>query len=176
MTAQLPNASDREKRGRLLEFLSEGKVLIQVDTRHEGVDVPDEVSGQPLVSFRLSHKFHLDVFEIGPSSVVASLSFDTGSYRCTFPWSAIFCMTSEVTGDSAIFEESAPDEYLPLIQALKKAQDKLERVTSFPEPEGPSHSEASDRAPEPVDAQGQADQNKKTASILPGRPHLTLVE
>ena len=160
MTAQLPNASDREKRGRLVELLSEGKVLIQVDTRHEGVDVPDEVSGQPLVSFRLSHKFHLDVFEIGPSSVVASLSFDTGSYRCIFPWSAIFCMTSEVTGTSAIFEESAPDEYLALVQALKKAQDKLERVSSFPESEEPNNSEGIDRATDPVDARSHADQNK----------------
>ncbi len=163
MPTRLPNASERLKRGRLTSLLAQGKVLIQVDTRHDEVDVPEEVSGLPMVSFRLSHRFQLDVFEIGPLAVVASLSFDQGSHRCVFPWDAIFGMTAEASGETAIFEESAPSEYLTLIQALQEAQQELAQ--------DPSEAEEAPEDEEPVMA---SEDNAPPSPTT--RSHLTLVE
>ena len=125
MASRLPSQSEREKRSRLLALLDQGKVLIQVDTRKQGIDVPEAFANQPLVSFRLSHRFHLDTFEIGPLSVHASLSFDVGIHHCVFPWDSIFVMTAEVTGETVVFPSSAPAEYLELVETLQRAHAKM---------------------------------------------------
>ena len=194
MPSRLPNASERLKRGRLTSLLGQGKVLIQVDTRHEDVDVPDEVGGLPLVSFRLSHRFHLDVFEVGPLAVIASLSFDQGTHRCVFPWNSIFGMTAEATGETEVFEESAPPEYLALVQSLQAAQGELSKLSTEPEAasDGSQDTDSTRDNEPPQDLDGDdlaatgslsteqehAPEPKAdhTASPPTNRVHLTLVE
>ena len=124
MNARFPSASERLKRETLLQLLSSGMVLLHLDTRREGVTVPPQHRGHPALPLNLSHAFRLDVFEIGPVAVEASLSFQGEVYRCVLPYDAIFSMTSRVDGQSRLFADSVPPELEEIAQDAA-AQAKL---------------------------------------------------
>jgi stringent starvation protein B len=106
-------------------------VMVHLDARRDGVDVPEQHRGHPALALNLSRAFRLDVFEVGPFSVMASLSFQGEVYRCVIPYGAIFSLTSKADGQSRIFADAVPPE----VQILAADEDVEESAP--PEPQEP---------------------------------------
>ena len=114
-------------------LLADGMVMIHLDTRRDGVDVPEQHRGHPALALNLSRAFRLDVFEVGPFAVHASLSFQGEVYRCVLPYDAIFSMTSKVDGQSRVFADALPPELAAMADAAETAPvDTLDTPESEP--------------------------------------------
>jgi hypothetical protein len=141
MSDVIPTPADREKRRMLEKLLDEGVVTVHLDSRREGVDLPPHLRGQPSVALNLSRRYGLDVFDVGPEAVLASLSFQGRRYTCRLPWPAIFLMTSRETERAYVFPASVPPEYPTLLSDVGEAGA-----------EPPAEAEAPPAEPEPPPA------------------------
>ncbi len=137
MSDAMPTAADREKRRMLEKLLDEGVVTVQLDTRREGVDLPPHLRGVPSVALNLSRRYGLDVFDVGPAAVLASLSFQGRRYTCRLPWSAVFLMTSQATERAYVFPASVPPEYPALLSDVGEAVPEDVPDAPAAEPEQP---------------------------------------
>jgi stringent starvation protein B len=156
MNSRFPTEAERTKRTALLELLSEGMVMLHLDTRSPGVDVPEHLRGTEALALNLSHAFRLDLFEVGPYEIVANLSFGDLRYRCVLPWKSIFSMTQHATGERRVYVEDFPPE---LLASIKREA-------------GPEKQEA------PVDAEASidlAEDRSDSPASDAGTPHLRLV-
>lgn len=122
MTTRFPTEQERKKRARLDEMLNEGLVLVHLDARHEGVDVPEHLKSELALILSLSRRFGLEVFELGPLAVRASLSFGGVRHMCVLPWEAIFGLTIQATGAQTVFPESLPTEIRVALQSRSEAE------------------------------------------------------
>jgi hypothetical protein len=137
MSDVIPSPADREKRRMLEKLLDEGVVMVHLDSRREGVDVPPHLRGQPSVALNLSRRYGLDVFDVGPDAVLASLSFQGRRYTCRLPWPAIFLMTSLATERAYVFPAAVPPEYPTLLNDVGEELREPEEDAAAPEPEPP---------------------------------------
>lgn len=85
-------------------MIDKGMVMVTLDTRFEGVEVPPKFQGLPELRLNFSHMFHIDDFDYDPSGVRASLSFDGTRYFCDVPWEAVFMLYGHESGDVLVFE------------------------------------------------------------------------
>lgn len=97
-----------EKEMTLSQWFEGDHVLLHLDARREGVDVP--------AAFKTNHSLTLKVSGLfqGPTtwnnqSVVALLKFNGEYFRCVIPWSAIWGMTS-AQNEQKIWPEDLPTE------------------------------------------------------------------
>ena len=102
-------------------MLEAGMTMLHLDARGEAVDVPSNLRDDHHLRLNFSYKFELNTFEIGDEGVVADLSFQGSTYLCAVPWSAVFGMTSHVTGETRIWAEEMPAELLMQAAALAEA-------------------------------------------------------
>lgn len=174
---RFPSPVEREKRGKLVELLDEGKVLIGVDVSRDGVDLPAHLMERPVVRLALSRRFGLDVFEIGPHEVRANLSFGGVRHLCVVPWAAVFQMTSEVTDEDVVFADALSPPVLRMFAAaLQQRLNEAEQEASTAalvgaQTERPGEG---DDSGDPTH-EGGADQESE-ADDRPARPHLRLVD
>ncbi|MCA9542956.1 MAG: stringent starvation protein B [Myxococcales bacterium] len=139
---RFPDQAERAKRARLITLLDDGMVTVHVDARLDGVDVPPHLRGDLMLALNLSRRFQLDVFELGPLAIRASLSFNGEPYPCVLPWRALWRLESRVTGEVALFEDSVPPELLAAAEASPTAeaeQAKAEPEAPPPPPRGRPH-------------------------------------
>lgn len=124
-----PATADVEKRRLLERLLDEGLVVVHLDPRRPGVDLPAWLVDQPSIALNLSRNFGLDVFEIDGQGVQASLSFQGRRHHCRLPWSSIYLMANRATGQAYVFPRSVPGELADLADA--------EAASAPPAPEPP---------------------------------------
>ncbi len=110
------------KRESLLEMLDAGLVMLHLDARADGVDVPTQFREDPHLRLNVSYNFNLATFIIGDDFIEASLSFGGATHLCVIPWSAVFGMTSTVTADFKLWPEDMPPELLQQAAALADAE------------------------------------------------------
>ena len=97
----------------LLErMLGLGKVMIHLDARKEGVDVPLEYEDDADLRLNISYRFQNADLYVGESKLRARLSFSGHPHVCTVPLDAIFAMISHVSGEGFLFPADAPPEAL----------------------------------------------------------------
>ena len=101
---------------------------MHLDARRDEVDVPEHLRDDPMLILNLSRRFGLEVFEIGPIAVKASLGFGAERYLCVLPWTAIWAMTSKVDGEQAVFPEAVPPELMAAAQQTLKEMPEAERL------------------------------------------------
>jgi stringent starvation protein B len=101
------------KREALESLLSQGDVLIQIDPRGDGVDVPAHLTAQPLVVLRIGHDMPVPIpdLTLGHQRLEATLSFNRQPYFVSVPWAAVFGMVSE-NGQGLLWTGDVPDEVL----------------------------------------------------------------
>ena len=99
------------KKSVLEELLEQGMVLVALDARVEGVEVPSHLHQDPQLRLNLSYRFGLpmDVSEWG---VAATLTFAGVPFECRIPWCAIFLLVSHVSGQPYLFPDDIPAELL----------------------------------------------------------------
>ena len=99
-----------EKKQTLLACLDRGIAMVHVDARRPGVKVPLEFAEEPHLRLNLSYRFQIPDLEVTDSGVQATLSFRGQHFHCNLPWSAVFGITSQLTGDGQVWPEDLPIE------------------------------------------------------------------
>ncbi len=100
------------------EMLADGKTMLHLDARREGVDVPERFRKDQHLRLDFSYRFRLTTFEIDDTGVTASLKFGPDNYLCVIPWTAVFGMMSHVTSRMEIWPEDMPPELLDQAAAM----------------------------------------------------------
>lgn len=85
-------------------MIEEGMVMVTLDPRMEGVEVPQQFQGSSELHLNFSHMFHIDDFDYDQEGVRASLSFQGTRYFCDIPWSSVSRLYSHESGQQAVFE------------------------------------------------------------------------
>lgn len=141
MTTRFPTDSERQKRAHLQSMLEDGLVFIHLDARPAEVDVPAHLKGELALTLSVSRRFGLDVLELGPLALKASLSFGGVRHLCVIPWANVFAFTAQATERREVFPEDMP---LELRQALAQAQSDERSGDEIPDDESLDESEGSE--------------------------------
>jgi stringent starvation protein B len=115
------------KRKILEKLLEEGMVMVTLDARASGVDVPPHLQGNPQLRINLSHRFAFPL-EIDDAGVGATLTFGDLRHDCRFPFASIYVLVSHTSGKPLFFPEDLPEEFAELAA-------ELEQRAAEPEPE-----------------------------------------
>lgn len=112
--------ADRDKLEVFSKLIDQGMVLVSLDARPEAVAVPPQHKDNLQLALNFSHRFGLDDFAYDERGVRASLSFNRQPFFCDIPWSAVFLMRSQVTGEVVLFPSSLPPEMAPLLAGIEE--------------------------------------------------------
>ena len=99
------------KKAVLEELLDLGMVLVAIDARVAGVDVPQHLGVDPQLRLNLSYRFGRPM-QVDAWGITADLTFGGVPHACRFPWDAIFLMVSHVNGEPYLFPDQVPHELL----------------------------------------------------------------
>ena len=103
---RFPSKLEIERRKVIDGYLNTGLVTIIVQVDVDDVDLPKNLMTETRVLLNLSRKFNLDIFEVGPFMIEASLSFTGVRHHCRIPYTAILgCITDDGTS-LTMFEET----------------------------------------------------------------------
>ncbi len=134
----------------LSELLEQGMVLVTLDARRPGVDVPPHLRGDPQLRLNLSYRFGLPMI-VDDTGVTATLTFSGAPYACKLPWDALYLVVSHVTGRPILFPAEVPAEFYPAgaepgtavsTASAAPARPRLEVVTRAEEAAAPVASES----------------------------------
>jgi len=129
--ARSMNLVHSDKKRELVETLLEkGMVLVAVNGRYPGVDLPEHLRGDPQVNLNLSYRFGLPM-DVGDWGVRATLTFGGRPYDCALPWQSIFLVVSHVSKERYLFPADVPDELLP---GTPRREDFEENFEESPPP------------------------------------------
>ncbi|GAC1596080.1 MAG: hypothetical protein NVS4B10_04890 [Myxococcales bacterium] len=144
------------KKQTLLGYLSRGIAMVHLDARRPGVVVPPEYDGEAHLRLNLSYRFQIPDLEVGEAGVQATLSFRGRHFRCTLPWTAVFGITSQVTGDGQVWPEDLPGEVANHLSAQKReGEDQAAQPGQGSAPTGP-HLAATNDHREPIERRSRA--------------------
>lgn len=115
-----------DKRQTLTQMLDQGMTMVHIDALSEGVCVPEQHAKESHLRLNFSYRFRLEVFEVGEQEILASLSFDDMPFPCVIPWTAVFAMTSHVSGESRVWQEELPEAMLTEMAESMRDNQRLE--------------------------------------------------
>ena len=135
----------QQKRRQLQSMLDQGLVMLHLDPRVEGVSVPPQFRGDPVLRLNIAYGFNLPALDIDATGVYAMLSFSGRNFGCTLPWEAIFAMTAPHDGhEGMVWPESIPAELAPFFADLGITSGAVPVSLQASHPEHPA-----EVAPEP---------------------------
>jgi len=172
------------KKSLLERLLDQGMVMVHLDARRDGVDVPGQFRAEADLRLNLSYRFSHGDLALGEDEVSATLNFDHGPYRCEVPLPAIFAVVSHVTGEGFFFPGDAPPEALAALAAMVTQEEDGE--IELPPP-GEARPEVDDDEDLPaplerpvlraIDGGGENDEAEDDDEARPRRPpHLRVVK
>ena len=100
------------KKETLLAYLERGIAMLHLDARRKGVQVPAQHVEDPHLRLNLSYRYGIPDLHVDDGEVVATLSFRGRGFQCRVPWSAIFGITSQSTGEGQVWPEDLPSEVM----------------------------------------------------------------
>ena len=100
------------KQETLLAYLERGIAMLHLDARRKGVQVPAQHADDPHLRLNLSYRYGIPDLHVDDGEVVATLSFRGRGFQCRVPWSAIFGITSQSTGEGQVWPEDLPSEVM----------------------------------------------------------------
>jgi stringent starvation protein B len=110
MAASMDVRDTESKKTVLTDLLEQGMVLVTLDARCAGVDVPKHLGGDAQLRLNLSYRFGLPM-QLDDEAVTATLTFAGTPYACRLPWNAIYLFVSHVTGRPILFPADVPSEF-----------------------------------------------------------------
>jgi stringent starvation protein B len=149
---RLPPNAPASKREALLALLDQGMVMLHLDARRPGVQVPGYLTHEAHLRLNLSYRFLLDDLAIDDWGVRATLSFRGQPFLCRLPWSALFALTRSGTEEGWLWPGDLPPELAVTgettdVAPAPTSPDSRPRLHEVPlEPDDPS---AVGPAPEP---------------------------
>lgn len=159
-------ATAHEKRQLMEQLLASGMVMVGLDARVEGVDVPGHLRSDPGLRLNLSQRFSGGM-ELDDWGVSCRLTFGGYPYDCKIPWDAIYLVVSHVSGRPHLFPEHVPqDIQIAPTTSGQAHKPKLEVVEN----------EISAAVADDVQAPPQPPEEPTPPSPRPARGHLRLVK
>jgi hypothetical protein len=119
---------DPRKLAAFTELIEQGLVTITFDPRAEGVAVPEQFATRPTLSLNFSHRFNIADFDYDEVGVRATLSFDTGDFRCELPWNAIYLLSSKAASKTFVAVGSFPPEAQRVLPSILRQLTPYERM------------------------------------------------
>jgi hypothetical protein len=107
-------------------FIAKGKVMVTLDARRTGVNVPSHLANEPQLNLDFSERFGLSDFMYDERGVRASLSFNRQPFFCDVPWSSVYALFSHVDNERLTWARALPQEILA--QLPEASVEHLERV------------------------------------------------
>jgi stringent starvation protein B len=118
--ASFVDKKEQEKKGRLLDALDRGMVMVHLDARRPGVVVPQDLRTEAHLRLNLSYHFDPPDLSVNEWGVRASLSFSGKRFLVAVPWCSMFAITSYVTKEFWMYPDDMPPELIQ--QALLTAK------------------------------------------------------
>jgi stringent starvation protein B len=133
------------------EWMKGDHVLVRLDSRRDGVEVPAHLQGNPSLVLQLSYLFQGET-KHDENEISAYLKFKGQYHRCVIPWDAVWGISNE-DDENRIWVSELPPEILEGLTA------------SAPE----AQSSAADHPP-------LAEDSGKDETAVKSRPSLTVVD
>ena len=128
------------KRNTMEKLLRDGPVLVHLDPRRPGVDVPAHHRGEARLVLRFGHGLTPPIVDmvIEEQQLAGTLTFRGVPHRCLIPWSAVFAIVGE-DGRGLVWGEDVPAEIAQEYTRDPKATTaaKPPEKDKPPEPDGP---------------------------------------
>lgn len=125
-------ALNEKKRALFDKWLSYGCVSVLFDARAANVKVPKEFSDRGDLRLNFSYDFLVPDFSFNEVSTWATLSFDSGEFFCSVPWTAVYGLQSEKLHQGAVWFDSFPKDY-DQVKVLGFSEDMCEELSLPPE-------------------------------------------
>lgn len=111
----------RAKWAAFSEMIEDGMVMVTLDSRRPGVDVPAEFRGVPALNLNFSLRFYIEDFDWDLDGVRATLAFESGEYLCIVPWTAVYVMSCVTSEKVFVAPDDMPEERRARLPALLAA-------------------------------------------------------
>jgi stringent starvation protein B len=130
--AREPRPGMPPKRTVLAKLLDDGPVLVHLDPRREGVDVPLGFRDKAQLVLRFGYGLSPPIPDLSHDELhlVGTLTFRGVPHRCVVPWEAVYAIVAE-DGRGLVWPEDVPPE------VAAEFQDKADRSKQPDDPEPP---------------------------------------
>jgi stringent starvation protein B len=106
------SSSERpSKQQAFLALLREGWTSLHLDARRPGVNVPQQLRGEPHLVLQYGHDLPIPIpdLEVDDYGVHATLSFSRAAHRTVVPWSAVYVVACD-DGRGVLYSEDVPPD------------------------------------------------------------------
>jgi stringent starvation protein B len=106
-----PSGAMPKKRDVVTKLLEDGPVLVHLDARRSGVDVPDQHRHEAKLVLRIGYGLTPAIpdLEIDEQGIRATLTFRGRPHHCRIPWVAVYAVVAE-DGRGLVWPEHVPPE------------------------------------------------------------------
>ena len=118
--------TDAEMHAAFDELIDEGLTTVTIDSRREGVSVPEHLMGRAQLNLNFSRLFHIDDFDWDADGVRASLSFGDGDFFCEVPWTAAYLLRCEKANRAVLAPRRFPKELQRSLEQMGIDPDALD--------------------------------------------------
>ena len=164
------------KKKTLEKFLRDGPVLVHLDPRRAGVDVPAQHRGEPRLVLRFGFGLTPPIVDltVEDAHLAGTLTFRGVPHRCLIPWGAVFAVVGE-DGRGLVWGEDVPPEIAH--EYTRDAKATARKQTETREAERSASPAASSSGPSgPSGPAGKSDRpDPDQDPPRPRRGHLKLV-
>lgn len=108
MTQTPEKSNNKGKQQTFEEWMKMDHVLIHLDSRRPGVDLPQHLQNNPAVVLKLSYLFQ-GTTEHDEKTITAYLKFHGNYHRCVVPWEAVWGMVNS-SNENVVWPEDLPPE------------------------------------------------------------------
>jgi len=120
VASALPN-----KRDLVEDLLSAGPVLVHVDARQPGVQVPDTFEQDPKLVLRFGYGLTPAIIDLSvdDDAISGTLTFAGVPHRCVLIWDAVYAVVSEVDQKGMVWPDDVPST---VVQELTGACEEVQ--------------------------------------------------
>ena len=160
------------KRATMDKLLRDGPVLVHLDPRKPGVEVPTQHRGEPRLVLRFGYGLSPPIADLAveDAGLSGTLTFRGTPHRCVVPWTAVFAIVGE-DGRGLVWSEDVPPEI-----AHEYARDARAQTAARPEKgEKASRPRRTTKEKEPTAEKSDPPEPPEPGGGKPRRGHLKLV-
>jgi len=106
------------KREFVEDLLGRGAVLLHIDARTDGAQVPEHLRGDPKLVLRFGHGLAPAIrdLEVDDEGVSGTLTFGGAPFHCMLPWNAVYAAVSEADQQAMVWPDDVPSTVLESLQ------------------------------------------------------------
>ncbi len=135
-------------------LLLKGSVLVYLDPRRDGVEVPDWLVDQPQLVLQIGLDLPVPIpdLRLDDGGLYGTLSFNRAPFTCVVPWDAVFALAGD-DGMGMVWPDDMPDEVAEEVElAARRHEQRIPRLRAI---EGGAAESASPEASDEPEKEAQ---------------------